>query len=159
MLVAYLEGGLVRDYHWLTSQQLVDAIAVGQFTPGPILSTATFVGYCIAGTPGAIVATAGIFLPSFCFVAAVAPFVSRLRKSPAAALLLDAVNAAAIGLMAAVMIVLARASLIDRWSWLIALVAATVLLRWKIAPAWLVVAGAGGSALVRVKGKGSGWPR
>ena len=146
VLIAYLDGGLVHDFHWLTQQQLLDAVAVGQFTPGPILSTATFVGYLIAGTPGAIVATLGIFLPSFVFVAAVSPFVARLRRSYWASMLLDAVNVASIGLMGAVMVVLTRTTLLrdlDWRAWLIAGTAAAVTLRWKkVAPAWLVLGGA-----------------
>src|SRR5690606_15587122 len=99
VLVAFLEGGLVQDYGWLTQAQLLDAIAIGQFTPGPVLSTATFIGYLIDGIDGALVATAGIFLPSFFLVLLLNPFVSRLRKSKWAAAGLDAVNIAAVGVM------------------------------------------------------------
>src|SRR5205085_3101396 len=87
---------------WITDRQLLDAVAVGQFTPGPVFTTATFVGYLTGGWPGAAAATVGIFLPSFVFVAAVNPLVPRLRRSPWMGALLDGVNAAALGLMAAV---------------------------------------------------------
>jgi len=142
VLIAYLEGDLVRHFGWLTEKQLLDAIAVGQFTPGPILSTATFVGYLLAGTAGAAVATAGVFLPSFLFVVAVNPLVPRLRASRRAGLFLDAVNAASVGLMAGVTLVLARSTLVDRPSWLLFAAATLVALLWKPTPAWLVLGGA-----------------
>ncbi|HSR69054.1 MAG TPA: chromate efflux transporter [Acidobacteriota bacterium] len=102
VLVAYLEGELVREKAWLTSQQLIDAIAVGQFTPGPVLTTSTFVGYLIQGWQGALVATVAIFTPSFIFVLVLSRFVPRLRESRWAGAFLDAVNASAVALMAAV---------------------------------------------------------
>lgn len=92
VLVAFLEGGLVHNHGWLTQQQLLDAIAVGQFTPGPVLSTATFIGYLTSGATGAAVATAAIFLPSFLFVVALNPVVPRLRRSRWTSAFLDAVN-------------------------------------------------------------------
>lgn len=152
VLVAYL-GGRVPE--WLSRQELLDAVAVGQLTPGPMLSMVTFVGYLVGargGYPvaGAVVATVAILLPSFFFVAAVNPLLPRLRKSPWASRFLDAVGASAIGLMAAVTLALCRATLVDsggfpwlNWrSCLIALTAGVVLLRWKVTPAWLVLAGA-----------------
>lgn len=147
VLLAYIEGGLVQDYGWLTQSQLLDAVAIGQFTPGPMLSTATFVGYLVAGLPGAAVATVGILLPSFCFVAIVNPLLSKLRSSYWAGLFLDAVGAASIGLMGAVVLTFARATLFDQgrvdWpSCLIALIATVAAVRWKVAPAWLMLAGA-----------------
>ena len=142
VLVAYLEGGLVDDYGWLSERELLDAVAIGQLTPGPMLSTATFVGYLVAGFPGAAVATLGILLPCFVFVAAVNPLIPRLRNSRWASLFLDAVGAASIGLMAAVTITLGLAILVDWQACLIAIAAAAVALRWKVAPAWLVLAGA-----------------
>ncbi len=155
VLVAYLEGGPLHEYG-LTQQKLLDAVAVGQITPGPMLSTVTFVGYLVGGgVAGAVVATAAILLPSFFFVAAVNPLIPRLRESPWASRFLDSVNAAAIGLMAAVTLKLARATFVDQsaalmvdWrSCSIALVAGVVLWRWKIAPVWLVLAGAMAGAL------------
>jgi len=146
--VAYLEGGLVDQYGWLNAEQLIDAVAIGQLTPGPMLSTATFVGYIVGGIPGAAVATSGILLPCFLFVAAVNPLIPKLRNSPTASLFLDAVTAASIGLMASVTVTLGRATLIDWPAWLIAAVATAVLLRWKVAPAWLVLAGAVAGSLL-----------
>jgi chromate transporter len=140
--VAFLQGGLVDDLGWLTQQQLLDAIAAGQLTPGPLLSTATFVGYLLLGIPGAIVATVGVFLPSFLFVAALSPIVPRFRRSPWAASFLDAVNVCSLGLMAAVTVQLGRATLRDWPSVLIALAAAGAALRWKLNSAWLVLGGA-----------------
>jgi chromate transporter len=158
VLIAYLQGGLVDQYGWLTEAQLLDAVAVGQLTPGPIVSAATFIGYVImapAGGPvwglaGAAVATAGVFLPSFVFVAVSNPFVPRLRRSRPTAAFLDAVNAASLGLMAAVVLKLAAAVLFPDglrhapdWSAaLIGAVAAAVLLRWKANAVWLIVGGA-----------------
>lgn len=120
VLVAYLEGELVTKLKWLTESQLLDAIAIGQFTPGPVLSTATFIGYQINGINGALVATAGIFLPSFFLVLLLNPFVSRLRKSKWAAAGLDAVNIAAVGVMITVTYRLGINILVDWKAWLIA---------------------------------------
>jgi chromate transporter len=142
VLIAFLEGGLVRDLGWLTSQQLLDAIAVGQFTPGPLLSTASFIGYLLGGAPGVAVATLGVFGPSFIFVALVAPWLPRLRRSYVASLFLDAVGAASIGLMAAVGMQLGQQALTSIPAWLIALAAAWAGLRMKVNFAWLVVGGA-----------------
>ena len=141
VLVAFLQGGLVQEYGWLTQRQLLDAIAIGQFTPGPVLSTATFIGYLIAGAGGAAVATTGIFAPSFVFVALVNPWVPRLRKSPWTAAFLDAVNVSAVALMAAVTVKLGQATLTAWPAWLIALAAILIGLRWKINLAWIVVGG------------------
>ncbi|MCL1472078.1 chromate efflux transporter [Argonema antarcticum] len=142
VLVAFLEGGLVQEYGWLTQQQLLDAIAIGQFTPGPVLSTATFIGYIIAGFPGAIVATVGIFLPSFFFVAALNPLIPRLRSSKWSAAFLDAVNVSSIALMAVVTAKLAAAILTDWLPMAIALIAAVLAIRFRINAAWLVLGGA-----------------
>ena len=142
ILVAYLQGGLVEQYQWLTQQQLLDAVAIGQFTPGPVLTTATFIGYVLAGPTGALVATLGIFVPSFLFVLTTNPLIPRLRQSAAASAFLDAVNASAIGLMAAVTVELARHTLIDWGAWLIALISAAVLFRYKVNSAWLILGGA-----------------
>jgi chromate transporter len=142
VLVAFLEGGLVHDYGWLTQQQLLDAIAIGQFTPGPVLSTATFIGYFILGVPGAAVATVAIFFPSFLFVAALNPLVPRLRRSPWTSAFLDAVNMSSVALMAAVTVKLTPAILGGWPAWLIALAAAVMGLRWKVNAAWMVLGGA-----------------
>ena len=142
VLIAFLEGGLVHDYGWLTRQQLLDAIAVGQLTPGPVLSTATFVGYLISGPQGAAVATAAIFLPSFLFVVLLNPMIPRLRGLPWTAAFLDAVNVSSVALIAAVTVKLSRATLTGWPAWIIALAAAVVSLRWKINASWLVFGGA-----------------
>jgi chromate transporter len=142
VLVAFLEGGLVRRYGWLSEGQLLDAVALGQLTPGPVLSTATFIGYVLAGAPGAAVATIGIFLPSFLFVLALNPLVPKLRRSVWMAAFLDAVNVAAVGLMAAVTVKLGAAALTSWPAWLIAGLAAATALRFRVNAAWLVLAGA-----------------
>lgn len=142
VLVAFLEGGLVKDYGWLTQQQLLDAIAIGQFTPGPVLSTATFVGYIVSGMPGAIVSTVAIFLPSFIFVLMLNPVIPRLRSSRIMSAFLDAVNISAIGLMAAVVVNLAGSTLTDWRTIFIAAGAAIAGIRFKLNAAWLVAGGA-----------------
>jgi chromate transporter len=142
VLVAFLEGGLVKDYGWLTNQQLLDAIAIGQFTPGPVLSTATFVGYVLSGIPGATVATAAIFLPSFLFVLILNPIIPRLRASKVMSAFLDAVNVSAIGLMAAVVVSLAGRTLTDWRAIVIAIVAAIAGIRFKLNNVWLILGGA-----------------
>jgi len=141
VLLAFLEQGLVRQTAWLTRQQLLDAVAIGQFTPGPVLSTATFIGYILGGAPGAAVATVAIFLPSFFYVALLAPVLFRLRQSPWMAAFLDAVNVCAVSLMAGVTFRLASDALRGWPSRVIALAALAALLRWKINPAWVVLAG------------------
>ncbi len=141
VLLAFLRGDLVERLGWLTDRQLLDAVAVGQFTPGPLFTTATFVGYLVAGLPGAALATLGIFLPSFVFVAATHPLVPRLRSSSWAAGFLDGVNVAAVGLMAAVTLQLGRAAIIDPLTAALAAGALTLLLRFKLNSAWLVLAG------------------
>jgi chromate transporter len=142
VLVAFLQGGLVETRHWLTQTQLLDAIAVGQFTPGPVLSTSTFIGYVILGLPGAAVATAGIFLPSFIFVLISSPFIPKLRKSPVASGFLDGVNAASLGLMLAVTIILAGSTLTNVGAWIIFLLAMCVVIVWNLNAVWIVVGGA-----------------
>ncbi len=142
VLVAFLEGGLVDDLGWLTQAQLLDAIAMGQFTPGPVLTTSTFIGYLLAETPGAVVATLGIFLPSFIFVLILNPIIPRLRQSAWLSAFLDAVNVAAVALMVAVTILLGMDTLVDWRTWLIALVSAVLVLRFKINAAWIVLGSA-----------------
>ena len=141
VLFAFLEGGLVDDLHLLTRGQLIDAIAIGQFTPGPVLSTATFVGYVIAGPLGAIVATVGIFLPSFFFVAAVNPIIPRLRESAWVASFLDAINVSAVGLMVAVTFELGRSTLVDSFSWWMAVMTLIGIRGIGLGPGWFVLAG------------------
>ena len=142
VLLAFLHGDLVDRLGWLTDQQLADAITVGQVTPGPVFTTATFIGYLLAGLPGAAVATIGIFGPSFVLVAATNPLVARVRRSSWAGSLLDGVNIAAVGLMAAVTLALGRAALVDPLTVALAVAALVVLVRWKLNSAWLIAAGA-----------------
>jgi chromate transporter len=141
LLVAYLRADLVERYHWLKEEELLDAIAVGQVTPGPVTTTATFVGYLLGGTAGAVTATVAIFLPAFVYVAVSGPLVPRLRRSPTAAAVLDGVNAASLALMAVAAVHLARGSLTDGPSVVLAVVSLVVLLRWKVNSTWLITAG------------------
>lgn len=142
VLLAFLRADLVVRFGWLTDAQLLDAIAVGQVTPGPLFTTATFIGFQLGGLAGALLATLGIFLPSFVFVAISNPFIPRLRRSPWLGALLDGVNAAALGLMAAVTWQVARASLIDPLTLGLALLAALLLFRFKVNSTWLIAGGA-----------------
>lgn len=142
VLLAFLRNDFVNRLGWLTDAALLDAIAIGQFTPGPVLTTATFVGYVIGGGWGAFLATAGIFLPSFVFVAVSNTLIPRLRRSPWMAPLLDGVNVAALGLMAAVTWDLGRSALVDWFTTALALIAAVLLIRFKINSAWVLL-GAG----------------
>jgi len=142
VLIAFLEGGLVQDLGWISREQLLDAVAVGQFTPGPVLSTATFVGYLVDGLPGALAATAGIFLPAFLLVGFVNPYIARLRSSTWLASFLDAVNASAVALMAAVTLDLGSQVLVSMDAILIALLASLAVLRFKVGPVWVVLGGA-----------------
>lgn len=141
VLLAFLEHGLVQQQGWLTQKQLLDAVAIGQFTPGPVLSTATFIGYLLGGVPGAAVATVGIFLPSFLYVALLAPVLFRLRKSVWMGAFLDSVNVCAIALMGGVTFRLAVDAFHGWMSWVIGTVALLILSRWKVSPAWVVLGG------------------
>lgn len=143
VLVAYVQAEFVDKLHWLTQQQLLDAVAVGQFTPGPLFSTATFIGYQIGGLWGAVVSTIGIFLPAFFLVLLLNPYVPKLRKSKVMGAFLDGVNIGAIGVMAAVTVELSRNVLVDWKTWLIAL--ASVLLIFvfkKLNTTWIVLGSA-----------------
>lgn len=142
VLLAFIRADLVERWHWLTQTQLLDAIAVGQVTPGPVFTTATFIGYVLGGTVGALVATLGIFLPAFFFVAVSGPLVPRIRRSPAAGAFLDGVNAAALALMAAVTYELGRAALVDLKTIILAVISAIILFRFRVNSAWLVLGGA-----------------
>jgi chromate transporter len=142
VLLAFLRADFVERLGWLTEGQLLDAVAIGQFTPGPVFTTATFIGYVLAGWTGALLATVAIFLPSFVFVAVSHPLLPRLRRSPRAAAFLDGVNVAALGLMAAVTWQLGRAAIVDLVSAAIALAAAVALFRYRVNSAWVVAGGA-----------------
>lgn len=142
VLLSFLETEFVLRYGAITSQTLLDAVAVGQFTPGPVFTTATFIGYVIAGFPGAIAATIGIFLPSFLLVGFVFPWFEKLRKNPILSIVLDGVNVASIALMAAVTIKLGIATIVSWQSVIIFLVSAGLLIKTKINSTWLILVGA-----------------
>jgi chromate transporter len=142
VLLAFLRTDFVERLGWLTDQQLLDAVAIGQFTPGPVFTTATFIGYLTAGWAGAVVATIGIFLPGFIFVAISNPLIPRIRQSPLLSALLDGVNVAAIGLMAAVTVELAQSALVDPLTIVLAVAAAVLLVRYKVNSTWLIIGGA-----------------
>jgi chromate transporter len=141
VLLAFLRGDLVDRLGWLTDAQLLDAVAIGQVTPGPLFTTSTFVGYVLGGIPGAAVATVAIFLPAFVFIALLGPIADRIRDRPLTAALLDGINAAAIGLMAAVSIHLGMSALVDPLTVIIALAAAAALVSGKVPSVVLVAAG------------------
>jgi chromate transporter len=142
VLIAFLRADLVERWGWLTEQQLIDAIAVGQFTPGPLSTTATFIGYVLAGWSGAVVATAAMFFPSFFFVWITHPLIPRLRESRRLGAFLDGVVAASLGLMAAVAVTLARAALTTP-VWIAVCIASLLALAlWRVNSIWLVLAGA-----------------
>jgi chromate transporter len=142
VLLAFLRADLVVNFGWLTEAQLIDAVAIGQITPGPVFTTATFIGFVLGGFPGALLATLGIFLPSFIFVAISNPLIPRIRNSPWVSGLLDGVNVASFGLMAAVTWQLGQASLVDPLTILIALASLGLLVRFNINTTWLIVGGA-----------------
>jgi chromate transporter len=141
VLLAFLRADFVVRLSWLTDQQLLDAVAIGQVTPGPVFTTATFIGYVLGGIPGALLATLGIFLPSFVFVAISNPLIPRIRNSAWVSSLLDGVNAASLGLMAAVTWQLGRASLTDPLTILVALGSFVLLIWFKVNSTWLVTGG------------------
>ena len=143
LLVAYMDGELVDKLGWISREQLLDAIAIGQFTPGPILSAATFVGYLLQGTTGAIVATIAIFLPSVFFILLLYPVIPRLRRSVYTSAFLDSVNMAAVAVMLAVTISMAVDIVIDWKSTIIlALALAAVFGMKKISSVWIITGGA-----------------
>jgi chromate transporter len=142
VLLALIRADLVERWHWLTESQLLDAIAVGQVTPGPVFTTATFIGYMLGGIAGAVVATLGIFLPAFFFVAVSGPLIPRIRRSKIAGAFLDGVNAASLALMAVVTYQLGRAALVDIATVALAVLSAVILLCFRANSAWLVLGGA-----------------
>ena len=142
VLLAFIKSSLVNQWEWITRTQLLDAVAIGQVTPGPLFTTATFIGFLLAGVTGAAAATAGIFLPSFIFVAISGPIIPRLRNSALAGAFLDGVNAASLALMAVVTLQLGADSLRDPLSIILALASAVLLLRFKLNSTWLILSGA-----------------
>lgn len=141
VLLAFLRNDFVERLGWITNQQLLDAVAIGQFTPGPVFTTATFIGYIINGLSGAILATIGIFLPSFLLVLITNPIIPRLRRSVWLSALLDGVNVAALGLMGAVAVELAQNAIVDRLTMILALGAAVLLIRYRVNSTWLIIGG------------------
>lgn len=142
VLLAFLRADLVERWGWLTESQLLDAVAVGQFTPGPVFTTATFIGYVLSGPTGALLATVGIFLPAFVFVALSAPLIPKLRASPMAGAFLDGVNVASLALMAVVTWQLGAAALVDGMTITMGVITFVLLFHWRINPTWLVLGGA-----------------
>jgi chromate transporter len=142
VLLAFIRADLVERWHWLSESQLLDAVAVGQVTPGPVFTTATFIGYVLGGPLGAIVATVGIFLPAFFFVAVSGPLIPRIRRSEIAGAFLDGVNAVSLAMMVVVTYQLGRAALVDLVTVALAIVSAIILLRFHVNSAWLVLGGA-----------------
>lgn len=142
VLLAFLRSDLVERLGWLSESQLLDAVAVGQVTPGPVFTTATFIGYVLGGGAGAAAATAGIFLPAFVFVALSGPLVRRVRASPVAGAFLDGVNLASLALMAVVSWQLARSAVTDLATAALAVASAVLLFRFRVSSSWLVLGGA-----------------
>ena len=147
VLLAFLRADFVTRLGWLTDKQLLDAIAIGQVTPGPVFTTATFIGYILGGPWAAVLATLGIFLPSFIFVALSSRIVPRLRASPWAGALLDGVNVASLGLMAAVTWELAQDAFVDPLTILLGLASAVLVIRYKVNSTWLILGGAAAGLL------------
>jgi chromate transporter len=142
VLFAFIQRDVVDRYGWLSQQQLIDAIAVGQMTPGPVLSSATFIGFLVSGWAGAVVATIAVFLPSFIIVVLIGPIIPRLRKSPTAQAFLKGVNAAVVALILAVSLTLFRSAIVDGWTVIILVVGLVALLRLSVDSFWLVLGGA-----------------
>ena len=142
VLLAFLRADLVDRLHWLTESQLIDAVAVGQVTPGPVFTTATFIGYTLAGGWGALLATVAIFLPGFLMIGALRPIVARVRRSSTASAFLDGVNVASLALMAVVTVQLGQAALVDWVTVLLAVGSAVALLRWRVNTTWVIAAAA-----------------
>ncbi|MBP8000741.1 MAG: chromate efflux transporter [Chloroflexi bacterium] len=154
VLLAFLRADFVENLHWLTNQQLIDAVAVGQVTPGPVFTAATFIGYVLGGVPGALLATVGIFLPAFIFVAISSPLIPRIQHSPWARGFLDGVNLASLVLMAAVTGQLGVTAFVDKYVVLLALVTGILLFRFKVNTTWLIGLGAAAGYLSTFLGVG-----
>jgi chromate transporter len=149
VLLAFLRTDLVDRLHWITEQQLLDAVTAGQITPGPVFATATFLGYLLRSWSGALVATVAIFLPSFFLAGLVGALANRIRQWRLATAFIDGVNVAAVALMAEVAIILSKATLVDGWTWAIGLTSAVLLLWFEVNATWLIVGGAALGILLR----------
>ena len=149
VLLPFVQSEFVERLHWLTDKQLIDAVAVGQFTPGPLFTTATFIGFVLGGWMGAAVATIGIFLPGFALVAVSGPLIPRIRRSALASTTLDGVIAGSLALMAVVTWQLAKTAIVDRMTLVVFLLSVLVLLRFKVSSAWLIGAAAIAGWLLR----------
>jgi chromate transporter len=150
VLIALLRDQLINTQGWLTPQQLLDAVAVGQFTPGPVLSTATFIGYQVLGLKGAAAATGAIFFPSFVFVVIVNPLIPRLRRFPLMSAFLDAVNVSSVALIAAVAVQLGIGALREWLTIGIGVASLLAAVRTRLNPAWLVIGGGAVSVLASI---------
>jgi chromate transporter len=142
VLYAFLYNDLVVNYQWISQAQLIDAIAIGQFTPGPVFTAATFIGYLLAGVPGALIASVGVFLPAFIYVAITSPFLSQMRQSKSLSFFLDGVNVASLALMIVVCFNLASAMLTNSLAISIFAVSLGILWRFKVNSAWLILVAA-----------------
>ena len=140
VLLAFLRSDFVTRLHWLTEKQVLDAVAVGQVTPGPVFTTATFIGYIVGGLPGAVVATIGIFLPGFLLVAVSGPLIPKIRRSPLAGAVLDGVIAGSLALIGVVTWQLGKAALVDPLTITIACISAVLLFAWRVNAVWLIMA-------------------
>ena len=150
VLLAFLRADLVLHRAWVTDAQLVDAVAIGQVTPGPVFTTATFLGYLMRGPVGALTATVGIFLPAFILVGVSGPLIPFLRRSATAGAFMDGVNVASLALMAAVSYQLGRSAIVDALTIALAVASAVLLFRFRVNSAWLVLGGALAGIAARV---------
>jgi chromate transporter len=153
VLLAFLRADLVTNRHWLSESQLLDAVAVGQITPGPVFTTATFIGYLLGGSRGAALATLGIFAPAFVLVALTGPFIGRIRKRKFAAPLLDGLNVGALALMLFVTCELARTAIVDWQTMCLGMLGVVLLLRFKLNATWLIAIGAVAGELASLVGR------
>jgi chromate transporter len=142
VLFAFIQNDVVNGYGWLTQQQLLDAIAVGQITPGPVLSSATFIGYLVAGFPGALAATVAVFLPAFGIIAAISPWLPKISKFQPAKLFMRGVNAAVVAIITLAAVKLGSAAIIDLRTGLMGIASLVILLRYKVSSMWLILSGA-----------------
>jgi len=142
VLLAFLQVDLVTRLHWITNTQLLDAIVIGQVTPGPVFTTATFIGFLLGGPVGAVVATIGIFAPAFFFVTVSGPIIPRIRKSPTSSAFLDGVIVASLALMASVTYILGRAAIVDVITAILTIVSLIFLFKFRVNSTWLVLLGA-----------------